>query len=339
MESRTHNSHGSIDGADIGDAPGQTGWVTQQLRKLIDEHPLPPTEWVGSKLEDKVLQLKRVVDSFRNTSTRAIVGADKIQDLQTIATRSVKAGKTWQLFGQPQVMQDHHSGDWLAAIDAARSRGDETTADFWGAALANVTQWPFDEKHPKTFTSYAPDFAHRNILNRASAVTREQTRDVLVALAAGRYHIPREFEDWQSHLAERRHITNAIRRSGSENAIIYGGDSHSAWVGGLYDTAELESIVAAEFDVMSLTSPSESLHLNYLPMELLDAGVIENNEGLLWADLHDRGYMFVKLNQDRQHVQFLSVGVEQYQQFSSRCIAAFEVAAGGHNAARRVDCT
>lgn len=338
MESRTHNGHGSVEGVEFSDAPGQAGWVTQQLRNLIDEHPLPPTEWASSVLEDKLLQLKDVVDSFRNTSTRAIVGAENIENLQAEAARSVKAGVTWQLFGQPQVMQDHHSGDWFAAIDLARSRGDETTASFWGAALANVTQWPYDDKQQRTFFSYAPDFAHQTTLNHAFPVTRELTRDALVALAAGRYHIPREFEDWQSHLAERRHIASAIRHSGSENTIIYGGDSHSAWVGGVYDPTQPEVVVAAEFDVMSLTSPSESLHLNYLPMDLLDAGVMATNAGLQWADLHDRGYMLVNLNHEKQHVQFLSVGVEQHQVFSAECLAAFEVVVGGHNAVRDASC-
>eukprot|EP01043_Picozoa_sp_COSAG02_P052898 COSAG02_NODE_5769_length_4052_cov_13.591665_3_plen_637_part_00 len=338
MESRTHNSHGSSDGVQLSDVPGKKGWVTQQLQKLIDKYELPPADWAGSELEDEVLQLKLVVDSFRNISTRAIVGADTIESLQAEATRSVRAGKTWQLFGQPQVMQDHHSGDWLAAIDIARTKGDESTAAFWNAAISNVTQWPFDSKQPRTFTSYAPDFAHRKNLNQAFPVTRELTRDTLVALAAGRYRVPREFDDWQSHLAERRHIASAIRRSGSENTIIYGGDSHSAWVGGIYDPMEPESIVAAEFDVMSLTSPSESLHLNYLPMDLLDAGVTANNVGLKWADLHDRGYMLVELNHEKQHVQFLSVGVEQHRLFSTQCLAAFEVVAGHHNAVNHASC-
>ena len=89
---------------------------------------------------------------------------------------------------------------------------------------------------------------------------------------------------------------------------------------------------------MSLTSPSESLRLNYLPMDLLDAGVVANNAGLQWADLHDRGYMLVNLSHEMQHVQFLSVDVEQQSVFSTECLAAFEVAAGGHNAVRRANC-
>jgi hypothetical protein len=62
------------------------------------------------------------------------------------------------------------------------------------------------------------------------------------------------------------------------------------------------------------------------------------NAGLQWADLHDRGYMLVNLNHEKQHVQFLSVGVEQYQVFSAECLAAFEVVVGGHNAVRDASC-
>ena len=73
-------------------------------------------------------------------------------------------------------------------------------------------------------------------------------------------------------------------------------------------------------------------------MELLDAGVLANNDGLQWADLHNRGYMLVTLNHKVQHAQFLSVGIEQHRVFSTECLAAFDVMAGNHNVVQRTSC-
>jgi hypothetical protein len=87
---------------------------------------------------------------------------------------------------------------------------------------------------------------------------------------------------------------------------------------------------------MSITSPSESLKVNYLPMELLNAGAVVNNAGLQWADLGRRGYMLVELSHKSQLIQYLGVSVDQEEVYTAACLAAFEVRAGDNNVVRQL---
>ena len=320
--SRTPNSHGGGERAPLSDAPGTKGWITRQLEEAVERHPISDVvgDWGGTKLDAVLRGLKSQVEAFRNTSTRSIVGPDAIAEMRAVARESVAAGRPWQLFGQPQVVQDHWSYDAAAAVSAARKAGDSAQADHWAALLRNLTQWPL-RRDRQTFAG--------------EAVTRALTRETLVQLAAARYKIPRELEDWQSHLSERRQLVGAIR--GSANAVVYGGDSHSAWVGGVRDDTNPTRVVAAEFDGMSITSPS-GITTGHLPMEMLEAGLLANNDGLEWADLHHHGYMLATLSHKTQAVTYLEVGVEEAEDAAAKCLARFEVAAGSGNRVQRTRC-
>lgn len=308
----------------LSDVPNVDGWVTEQIGELIEKFPLPPSAWSGSELEEELIKLRVKVDAFRNSPERQIVGTTQLEWAGKVTAASSRNRTKWQLFGQPQVMQDHNSGNWDDAIVAATEQGDNPTAARWAVALANVTRWPWQLGDAnRSYVSYSPDYSKADVLGTELALTRVVARKVIVNIAAGRYKLTRAFDDWHSHLAERSRLLSAIGTA--TNAIVYGGDLHSAWAGELRVDGKT---VAAEFDVMAVTSANEGLTHGYLPMDLLDAGTVAANRdsGLKYANVHAKGFALVSLTHDRQHVRYLSVPVDQPGlSHAAECLKEFEV--------------
>lgn len=58
----------------------------------------------------------------------------------------------------------------------------------------------------------------------------------------------------------------------------------------------------------------------------------------MWANLRDRGYMLVHLQQTKQRLEYITMSTVGSTSYAANCAAAFEVAAGGGNQLESVGC-
>ena len=76
--------------------------------------------------------------------------------------------------------------------------------------------------------------------------------------AMSKYSIPSYFDSWEGYAAERaRFLASLTPAQGS--AVVYGGDSHSAWAGIHVDESRDGASVCAEYDTTSVTSTGQEV--------------------------------------------------------------------------------
>eukprot|EP00439_Symbiodinium_sp_Y106_P033215 s6607_g3.t6 len=131
----------------------------------------------------------------------------------TIAASEGKPGK-WLLIGQPQVVQELMSPNFLSPL---RGDGGSLHSERWAEIVKNLT------KRGALYRNYTDDEGE------ADFVSSELRNAFLVDLAAGRFRIQLNFDSWTGYVAERRDLLRSLR--GPAKAIVYGGDSHNAWAG------------------------------------------------------------------------------------------------------------
>ena len=182
---------------------------------------LSPSAWPGGRIEKKMLKVRSQVEVHRGNESKKMLGDSQ---LAWISQQASDRGR-WLLLGQPQVVQELMSPNFLGAIDGKRRQGDVEKADRWATIVHNLTKRGF------WYQNFMPSSSH---MQRAQ-VTSALRNAFLVDLAAGRFEIQLNFDSWTGYVAERRRLAQALRADSSrgDGTIIYGGDSHNAWAGTL----------------------------------------------------------------------------------------------------------
>eukprot|EP00439_Symbiodinium_sp_Y106_P032871 s6607_g3.t3 len=152
---------------------------------------LSPSAWPGGRIEKKMRKVQSAVE----------------------AASEGKPGK-WLLIGQPQVVQELMSPNFLSPL---RGDGGSLHSERWAEIVKNLT------KRGALYRNYTDDEGE------ADFVSSELRNAFLVDLAAGRFRIQLNFDSWTGYVAERRDLLRSLR--GPAKAIVYGGDSHNAWAG------------------------------------------------------------------------------------------------------------
>ncbi|CAE7517823.1 pld [Symbiodinium pilosum] len=280
---------------------------------------LSPSAWPGGRIESKMLKIRGEVEAHRNKTEKTMLGEDQLAWI----SQQVPSKGRWFLLGQPQVVQELMSPNFLGAIEDTRRGGDDALAEYWAAIVHNLTKLGFLYRN---FTQVAAG---------ALPVPRELRNSFLVDLAAGRFRIQLNFDSWTGYVAERQRLAEALRPA--QGAIIYGGDSHNAWAGKL--RAEDGSVVAMDFDGMAVTSPGVESERPFLPPSLEATAWRSSNPDLAWADTSKRGFMMVHLDADSHHIEYLAVDVASASEGVGKdtsCLAAFDVEHGLGNSELRV---
>ena len=164
-------------------------------------------------------------------------------------------------------------------------------------------------------------------------------------LAAGRYRLNWNFDDWRGYAAERRRLLKALVPN-ANRAVIIGGDSHDSWAGviaadethwgaegswaaGARDPAALEpgSAGAVEFDTPSVSPPGAfEQSFAWCPSELIDRGHLEANPGTLrHAQTGRRGFVMITADADEFTADFVLTPTVRSRGYSPTCGGSFVV--------------
>lgn len=149
-----------------------------------------------------------------------------------------------------------------------------------------------------------------------------------IAAAGGR----RVWTDgWDGYPAARARLLGWLAARSDRNAIVLGGDVHSAWVADLKkDFGQTGArAIASEFCGTSITSRS------HLTREMV-AVILRDNPHLQFADPEHRGYAILDIDRARAQVIFRGLDNVADPDTAVRTLARFEVRTGTPGA-RRVD--
>lgn len=277
-------------------------------KKLFDilessGNPAPET-WPGSDVELQMKALRKEVDSQRMAEDKKVIGTQQLEWLRQQVHGISKRKVPWMLVAQSLIMQDIGPPDYLEAIEFARRWNSSELVQKWEAAITALG-------------------AEMPTCNKMHICTSKQR--ILADLALGHYGINLNFDSWDGYQTELQTMLAALRVPPPTSAIVYGGDSHNAWAGMLWDKDR--NAVAAEFDGMSVSSRGRESWSPY-PTDLENAAWRASSPALLWANTDKRGFMLVHLNQTVQHIEYAAVDTSLNASYSTHCLAAFTVQHG-----------
>ena len=155
------------------------------------------------------------------------------------------------------------------------------------------------------------------MLARVPAAWRSRLDQGIAGYRAG---LPFNLDAWDGYPAARERLYAAFRRSGAR-PIVLSGDSHAAWSNDLYDDAG--QLVAAEFGVTAITSPSYGSVLPGLGAVLADA-----NREVVFCDQDAKGYALLTLTPSAVTAEHVAVSTIMAKPFERRVIASHMVQAG-----------
>uniref|UniRef100_A0A7S1WD26 PhoD-like phosphatase metallophosphatase domain-containing protein n=1 Tax=Alexandrium catenella TaxID=2925 RepID=A0A7S1WD26_ALECA len=283
------------------------GTLTSEMTAMFRQEGSPgPDLWHGSRLEEQLRAVRARVDAHRSAPEKRMMGDEQTVWFSRESARIAESGVPWRLVAQPLVMQEGMTPDLEGAVRAAIHRGELATARRWAAVLENLTR--LNSTVPTTWGGVL-------------TVTPELRDAALRKLAAGRYKITLNLDGWMGYEAARDRLAQALSAGKPVSTVVYGGDSHDAWVGPVRDSSG--KAFAAEFDGMSVSSTGLESWVPWLPSDLHAAGWHAANPDLQWMDPSRRGFMLVRLNRTVHEVQFHAVDVSSTDTRTSELLAAF----------------
>ena len=291
-----------------------------------------PASWPGSALERRIRDVKTGLDAYRSEENEQMAGPAQLAWLADEVTSSAASGVAWQIVAQASPVMDMMSPDVEKAADALDGDGapPPTGHESWRAALEAWTDW----------TGTAPPNAE-SFGDGGRAVPVSAARALL---AAGRYRLNWNFDDWHGYAAERRRLLKALVPN-ANRAVIIGGDSHDSWAGviaadethwgaegswaaGARDPSSLvNSVGAVEFDAPSVSPPGAfEQSFAWCPSELIDRGHLEANPGTLrHAQTGRRGFVMITADADTFTADFVLTPTVRSRGYSPTCGGSFVV--------------
>jgi len=294
-----------------------------------------PEQWPNSELDVQLKALQAESYQHRSKPEKQLLGSEQLQWIREHVTASSQGGVRWRLIAQ-QLAQPLAPADFEAAIGHARSNpntGVRELGDHWASSWDNATVISMAGEPSYVLESLSP-WARSQRGHRLN-ITEGNRENALMALASARYEIPLSYDGWEGYLAERGRFLSAISQGGDPSStVVYGGDSHNAWVGSLRNASG--HMIATEFDGMSVSSPGIDAYQSWLPADLVSAAWVSANQDLTWADTEHRGFMLVSLSQDSHNVSYRSVDTGfPGTSGASECLAMFTMAHGQPGLSRR----
>lgn len=245
-----------------------------------------PDQWANSSVDNELQDLHLSVEEQRHNENMHMIGPEQVSWISKEVKASADKGVLWRLVAQPQITQDRMSANYDKAVARARNTSE---AQNWRDALEDSSAF--------------------------------------VNIATGRYRINKDFDDWMGYPADRARFAEALSAEAPlATALVYGGDSHNAWVGTVRDKNGRHA--AAEFDGWSVTSIGMEKYIPYLPPALQSAAWVAANPTMHWADMEHRGFMLVRLNRTAQVVEFLANDPYSSTFRPATCLAAFSAMRG-----------
>ncbi len=122
----------------------------------------------------------------------------------------------------------------------------------------------------------------------------------------GELALPVDLDSWNGYPDARDNFYQISRDAGARDLLVLAGDSHSFWQNALYDAAG--DAMGVELGATGVTSPRSLLDLGREGLTRFDELNASSNEEVEWTDGRYRGFIRLKIDQDRAHADFVSVG-------------------------------
>lgn len=133
--------------------------------------------------------------------------------------------------------------------------------------------------------------------------------------------IPYNLDAWDGYPAEREAIL-ATAVAQQKQLVVLAGDTHNAWANHL-DLAD-GTAVGVELATSSVTSPGLEQYINITDRDAAaatEAALVQLVTGLQYANLYDRGFMLLTVNQEKLDCQWFyidSIKQQQHQLITAR---------------------
>jgi phosphodiesterase/alkaline phosphatase D-like protein len=317
---------------------------TVQRAEEADRFSAAPARWPGSGLERTFLNLRRVLDQYRNRDDARLLGRAQLDWIQAETRNSRAAGVQWQVFAQASPVMNGVAPDLEKAASRLDAEGKQPPGKHasWREALEAWTD--YDGRRGDDGDTRPS----RGVGGRAVS-----TASARALLALGKYKINWDFDDWRGYVAERKRFLETVTSS-ANRALILGGDSHDAWAGvlgtdrnswGLEVPNEdsvtriskkttFDEAAVAEFDVPGVTPPGAfEQAFPWIPSALIDAGhSIANERSMRYARTENRGFLLFEVRAHSARGEFIFTPSVRERTYVPECDAAFEVTAAEGNA-------
>lgn len=142
--------------------------------------------------------------------------------------------------------------------------------------------------------------------------------------------LPYNLDAWDGYPAARERLYAGFGAAGSR-PLVLSGDSHAFWANDLFDGQK--RLVAAEFGVSSITSPSVGDAVPKLPLGELLA---KTNEEVVFCDQRAKGFILLTLDRQRARADYIAVSTILAKPYEIRTIARFEVRADDRGRLRQL---
>lgn len=147
-------------------------------------------------------------------------------------------------------------------------------------------------------------------------------QQVRVADAGFRAGLPYNLDSWDGYPAARERLYASFRAAGS-HPIVLSGDSHAFWANDLFD--DKGTLVAAEFGVSSITSPSVGDSLPGVPLGPM---LEKAGEEVVFCDQSAKGYIRLTLTRAAAQADYVAVPILA-KPYKAERIARYETKADG----------
>lgn len=173
-----------------------------------------------------------------------------------------------------------------------------------------------------------PDLAQLPAAARAAIDTLAPAvaRQVTVAQASYRAGLPYNLDSWDGYPPARERLYASFRAAGSR-PLVLSGDSHAFWANDLHDGDG--TLVAAEFGVSSITSPSIG---DALPQVPLGALLEHANDEVAFCDQRAKGFILLTLTHAAAKAEYMAVSTILARPYALQTLATFQANAGNRTA-------
>lgn len=265
----------------------------------------PIDEWD----DDAILEAREELIALLKTPDRRILGDEQLQALGKAVARSVALDQPFQCVLSQVVM---------------------------GALKAPLLTQTL-RVQPKLFRKLCSGAL--NLATDPGVAGDEGAEMARMYLALGKYGLPMNPDAWDGYAGERERAYDVLGIPGA-SPIVLSGDSHNCWVQELRDdrsnhigvefaSPAVTSIGAFE-DIYSRFEAKSSLVSKLFPLELFtpwieDAMKAANPVTLKYANLNERGAIFMRVNQTECHAEMHFTTRVNQKAYKHHCGAAFDV--------------
>ena len=152
---------------------------------------------------------------------------------------------------------------------------------------------------------------------RSALSERYQTlHDNLTAM--GRLELPGNMDAWDGYPAARERLYWIAESAGARDLLVLTGDTHVFWQNQLFSAAGLR--MGVELGTSAITSPRGFHELGDTAMHRYDELVAGRNDGVVWADGRQRGFVRLSLTPERAVADYVVVSTIESPEYSLRTL-------------------